>query len=157
MSTELTLLAWCLSSVAVVQYLPPSILRTQERGPDYNASPRDSPSPVPEGVITGRLRRAQANLFETLPLFAVAILIAHAGGKEGELTYYGAWTYLIARLVYVPLYAAIFLTHLLDGVAGVADRSCYDPLCIPRALLTDHGSSDCLPQMRSQPVVAVGA
>ena len=105
MSTELTLLAWCLV-LAVVQILLPSILRTQETGPDYNASPRDSPSPVPEGVITGRLRRAQANLFETLPLFAVAILIAHAGGKEGELTYYGAWTYLIARLVYVPLYAA---------------------------------------------------
>jgi uncharacterized MAPEG superfamily protein len=75
-------------------------------GPEYNASPRDSASPVPEGIITARLRRAQANLFETLPLFAVAILIAHAGGKEGELTFYGAWTYLIARLVYVPLYAA---------------------------------------------------
>jgi uncharacterized MAPEG superfamily protein len=75
-------------------------------GPRINASPRDSPSPIPEGIITGRLRRAQANLLETLPLFAVAILIAHAGGKEAELTLYGAWTYLIARLVYVPLYAA---------------------------------------------------
>ena len=66
MSTELTLLAWCLV-LAVVQILLPSILRTQETGPEYNASPRDSPSPVPEGIITGRLRRAQANLFETLP------------------------------------------------------------------------------------------
>ena len=105
MSTELTLLAWCLV-LAVVQILLPSILRTQETGPDYNGSPRDVPSPVPEGIITARLRRAQANLFETLPLFAVAILIAHAGGKEAELTLYGAWTYFIARVVYVPLYAA---------------------------------------------------
>ena len=99
------LLAWCLV-LAVVQILLPSILRTQETGPDYNASPRDVPSPVPEGIITARLRRAQANLFETLPLFAVAILIAHAGGKEAELTLYGAWTYFIARVVHVPLYAA---------------------------------------------------
>ena len=69
--------------------------------------PRRCFSPVPEGIITARLRRAQANLFETLPLFAVAILIAcHAGGKEAELTLYGAWTYFIARVVYVPLYAA---------------------------------------------------
>ena len=82
MSTELTLLAWCVV-LAVVQVLLTSILRIQETGPGYNASLRDSPSPVPEGIITGRLRRAQANLFETLPLFAIAILIAHAGGKEG--------------------------------------------------------------------------
>ena len=40
MSTELTLLAWCLV-LAVVQILLPFILRTQETGPDYNASPRD--------------------------------------------------------------------------------------------------------------------
>src|SRR5438128_12524986 len=101
MSTELTLLAWCLV-LAVVQVLLPSILRIQETGPEYNASPRDAPSPKPEGVITGRLRRAQANLFETLPLFAAAILIAHAGGKEGALTLYGAWRYLTPRVSYVP-------------------------------------------------------
>ena len=59
MSTELTLLAWCLV-LAVVQVLLPSILRIQETGPEYNASPRDAPSPKPEGVITGRLRRAPA-------------------------------------------------------------------------------------------------
>ena len=104
MSTELTLLAWCLV-LAVVQVLMPSILRIQETGPEYNASPRDVPSPKPEGVVTGRLRRAQANLFETLPLFGLALLIAHAGGKEGDLTLYGAWLYLVSRIVYVPLYA----------------------------------------------------
>ena len=47
MSTELTLLAWCLV-LAVVQVLMPSILRIQETGPEYNASPRDVPSPKPE-------------------------------------------------------------------------------------------------------------
>ena len=99
MSTELTLLAWCLV-LAVVQVLMPSILRIQETGPEYNASPRDVPSPKHEGVITGRLRRAQANLFETLPLFGLALLIAHAGGKEGDLTLYGAWLTMHRNLNY---------------------------------------------------------
>jgi uncharacterized MAPEG superfamily protein len=105
MSDELTVLAWSLVH-AVVQILLPSILRLQETGPEYNASPRDTPSPTPERLVTARLRRAQANLSETLPLFGLAILIAHAAGKEAELTFYGAWLYLIARVIYVPLYAA---------------------------------------------------
>jgi MAPEG family len=86
-STELTLLAWCLV-LAVVQVLMPSILRIQETGPEYNASPRDVPSPKPEGVVTGRLRRAQANLFETLPLFGLALLIAHAAASRLTRLYF---------------------------------------------------------------------
>jgi uncharacterized MAPEG superfamily protein len=27
-------------------------------------------------------------------------------GREGTLTLYGAWLYIVARVVYVPLYAA---------------------------------------------------
>jgi uncharacterized MAPEG superfamily protein len=54
---------------------------------------------VTRGTTTGRLRRAQANIFETLPLFAIAILVAHAEGKDGKPTLYGAWTYFIARLI----------------------------------------------------------
>ena len=131
MSNERTILSWCLV-VAVVQILLPSIFRTQETGPDYNASPRDKPSSVPERTVTGRLRRAQANLFETLPLFAAAILIAHAGGKEGALTLYGALTYLIARIVYLPLTQREFPTlhpdHGLDGVAsGTGDGAVGHP------------------------------
>ena len=51
------------------------------------------------------MQRAQANLFETLPLFIAAVLIAHVAGREGALTLWGCWMYLIARIVYVPLYA----------------------------------------------------
>lgn len=105
MTTELTLLAWTLV-LAIVQVLLPGMLRTRETGPEYNASARDKPSPAPVGVVTGRLQRAQQNLFETLPLFAAAILIAHVAGRSGTLTLWGAWLYLGARVVYVPLYAA---------------------------------------------------
>jgi len=105
MSQELTLLGWTLV-LALVQILLPGFLRTRETGAEYNASPRDEASPVPVGKVTGRLQRAQQNLFETLPLFGAAVLIAHVAGREGMLTLWGAWLYLVARIVYVPLYAA---------------------------------------------------
>ena len=105
MTTELSILAWTLV-LAIIQILVPAFLRTKETGTEYNAGPRDKPSPAPVGIITGRLQRAQDNLFQTLPLFAAAILIAHVGGREGALTLWGAWLYLISRIVYVPLYAA---------------------------------------------------
>lgn len=105
MTPELTILGWTLV-LAVVQVLLPGMLRTRETGVDYNASARDAPSPVPVGVVTARLIRAQHNLFETLPLFAAAVLIAHVAGRNGDLTYWGAVLYLAARVAYVPLYAA---------------------------------------------------
>lgn len=103
MTIELKLLAWTLV-LALVQIFLPSQLRTKETGTAYNASARDEPGP-PVGVMTGRLQRAQANLYETLPLFVAAILIAHVAGRDGSLTAWGAWLYLVARIVYVPLYA----------------------------------------------------
>ncbi|WP_020653115.1 MAPEG family protein [Massilia niastensis] len=104
MSTELTLLGWTLV-LAIVQILLPATLRSKETGLDYNVGARDGHAP-PAGAVTARLQRAQANLFETLPLFAAAVLIAHVGGREGDLTRWGCWLYLLARIVYVPLYAA---------------------------------------------------
>lgn len=104
MTTELTLLAWTLV-LALVQILLPSTLRTQETGAQYNVGARDGAAPPPRPV-TARLQRAQANLFETLPLFVAAVLIAHVAGVQGSLTLWGCWLYLLARIVYVPLYAA---------------------------------------------------
>ena len=104
MTTELTLLAWTLV-LALVQILLPSTLRTQETGAQYNMSARDGAA-LPPRPVTARLQRAQANLFETLPLFAAAVLIAHVAGVQGSLTLWGCWLYLVARVVYLPLYAA---------------------------------------------------
>jgi uncharacterized MAPEG superfamily protein len=103
MTLELTILAWSLV-LAVIQIMLPAMCRNRETGVAYNASARDEPGP-PVGVVTGRLRRAQANLFETLPLFIAAILIAHVAGREGTLTAVGASLFLAARVIYVPLYA----------------------------------------------------
>jgi len=103
MSTELTILAWTLV-LALVQIFLPAGFRDKETGSAYNMSPRDTPGP-PVGKITARLQRAQANLFETLPIFIAAILIAHVGHREGTLTLWGASLFLAARVVHLPLYA----------------------------------------------------
>jgi uncharacterized MAPEG superfamily protein len=104
MNAELTLLAWTLV-LALVQILLAAALRTKETGNAYNVSPRDEAGP-PVGLVTGRLQRAQKNLFETLPLFAAAVLIAHIAARENAMTLWGAWIYFLARIIYVPLYAA---------------------------------------------------
>jgi uncharacterized MAPEG superfamily protein len=56
--------------------------------------------------LAGRLKRAQENLFETLPLFIGAVLTAHIAGRETVVTAIGAQTYFWGRVIYVPLYAA---------------------------------------------------
>jgi len=104
MTTELMLLGWTLV-LALGQILLTALLRDQETGMAYSMGPRDGAAPPPRPV-TARLQRAQANLFETLPLFAAAVLVAHVAGREGALTLWGCWLYLGARIAYLPLYAA---------------------------------------------------
>jgi uncharacterized MAPEG superfamily protein len=103
MTTELYLLA-CTLVLAVLQIMLTSILRTRETGGAYNTGPRDDEGP-PVGKLTGRMQRAQKNLYETLPLFMGAVLIVALAGRENTLSFYGAWMYFLARIVYVPLYA----------------------------------------------------
>jgi uncharacterized MAPEG superfamily protein len=119
MTTQLTILGWTLV-LALVQILLPATMRNRETGIEYNMSARDDKAPPP-GRITARLQRAQANLFETLPLFAAAVLVAHVGGRDGDLTLWGCWLYLAARVVYLPLYAAgIPLVRSLVWVVSLA-------------------------------------
>lgn len=103
LAIELQLLA-CTLVLAIVQIFLAAGARTRETGLTYNASPRDAPAPPP-GPLAGRLMRAQANLFETLPIFAAAVLIAELSARTGLLTALGAHLYFCSRLLYVPLYA----------------------------------------------------
>ena len=91
--------------LALVQIGLAGHFKTRQYGVGWNTGARDETLP-PLDRLAGRLVRAQANLFETLPLFAAAVIIAHVSGNEGDLTLWGCWMYLLARIVYVPLYAA---------------------------------------------------
>ncbi len=103
MTPEFTFLALTLI-LALVQIGAAGVARTAELGAKWNAGPRDEPAPPP-GRLAGRLMRAQSNLFETLPLFAAAVIMAEVAGRTGALTLWGAGLYFAARVVYVPLYA----------------------------------------------------
>ena len=67
MTPELTYAALTIL-LAVVQIFLPAGGRTLQHGLKWNAGSRDAAVPA-SNVVTGRLERAQANLYETLPLF----------------------------------------------------------------------------------------
>ena len=103
MTPLLTVLAWTLV-LAFVQILLFDVARTGQYGLKWNMGARDETMP-PLSAMAERLRRAQDNLYETLPLFIAAVLIAFVAGKENTITVLGAHIYLFGRILYVPLYA----------------------------------------------------
>lgn len=119
MAVELKLLGATLV-LALVQILATAQVRTRQYGTSWNMGARDEAMP-PLNPLAGRLARAQANLFETLPLFVGALLGALAAGHLGWKTALGAHLYFWGRLVYVPLYAAgvPVVRTLVWGVATV--------------------------------------
>ncbi|WP_454886493.1 MAPEG family protein [Sphingomonas oryzagri] len=125
---EIVLLAATLI-LAIVNLFWAANARTKQYGTKWNVSARDESLP-PIEPLPGRLLRAQANLMETLPLFAAAVLAATAVGRLGALTAWGAHLYFFGRLIYLPLYAMgtpvvrtivwmIAMAGLLMVIAGI--------------------------------------
>ena len=73
-----------------------------------------------ETIIAARLDRAKNNMLEALPLFlGLAMLSLIKGGNAGA-TDNGAILFLIARIIYVPVYAAgIPVLRSLVWLAGM--------------------------------------
>lgn len=65
--------------------------------------PRDD-LPPSDNVYLGRARRANENLKETLPWALGLLLLVQVTGDTGAATAAGAWLYLGARTIYLPLY-----------------------------------------------------
>ena len=76
-----------------------------ELTPKYTSSPRDVPPPRPISKRTARLQRAMNNHFEALILFTIAVLVTTLSNQSTQVTQYAAYTYLGARILYVPAYA----------------------------------------------------
>ncbi|TCT08235.1 MAPEG family protein [Aquabacter spiritensis] len=102
MTVELAYLAASIVLV-FVQVMLAAAAATRVRGRDWNAGPRDAPA-APLGPVGGRLERAARNVLETFPLFAAAVLTAHAADAQSWLSVAGASLYFWGRLVYLPLY-----------------------------------------------------
>ena len=103
MTFELYMAAGAIA-LAFIQILLFDMARTGQYGLKWNTGARDEDMP-PLSPVAGRLQRAQYNLFETLPLFIGAVLIAHVAQCNNALTHWGSLIYLAGRVVYVPLYA----------------------------------------------------
>ena len=100
--TELVVLTWgCI--LAFVHILVAAQAKTRQYGTKWNISARDDELP-PLNPVAGRLARAQANFFETFPIFIAAVILALAAGPT-ETTKLGAWLWLGGRVAYLPLYA----------------------------------------------------
>ena len=103
MTIELSLLAWAVV-LGLVHAFATGQITTAQHGLTYGMGPRDEPKPVVG--VGGRVIRSFANYMQSFPFFAAAVLIAQVAGVHDWLTVYGAWLYLIARIVYVALYVA---------------------------------------------------
>jgi len=103
MTTELTVLAWgCI--LALVHIFAAAHVKTRQYGLAWNMGARDEAVAAPDPIV-GRLARAQANYFETFPIAIAAILIVTVAGRESQWTEIGAILWLVARVIYLPLYA----------------------------------------------------
>ena len=80
-------------------------LKTAQYGRDWNMGARDEKLPPPN-PMTGRLMRAQANFEETFPIAIIALLGVVIAQRTSQWTAIGGWTWLVARIVYLPVYAA---------------------------------------------------
>jgi len=100
----LTLLA--LSVVLLLVHIGlQGMLATKELGSAWNAGPRDE-GREPRSAQAGRATRASRNFQETYPAFVGLLLgLAFAGDTSG-LGLLGATAWLVARVVYIPLYLA---------------------------------------------------
>jgi uncharacterized MAPEG superfamily protein len=104
--TELVVLTWgCI--LAFLHILVAAQAKTRQYGTKWNISARDEELPPPSPVV-GRLMRAQANFFETFPVFVAAVILAlstQSIAAPERLTALGAWLWLGGRVAYLPLYA----------------------------------------------------
>lgn len=109
MTPELTVLTLA-ALLQVVQYVLMAVPANLELGTAKTLGPRDPDRlgrPLMDQVSrpTGRLFRAMNNHFEALILFTIAVVAVTLGEKSSAFTAACAWTYLVARVLYIAAYA----------------------------------------------------
>ena len=101
MTTELHVLALA-ALLQALQFFAYSATSIAQVGPDKAAGPRDTAIELTGNA--GRLQRALNNHCEGLILFTIAVVVITLGDKGTGFSAACAWTYLGARVLYVPAY-----------------------------------------------------
>ena len=103
MTPELTALTLA-ALLQAVQFTLFAIPANLELTAKYTSSPRDLPPSRPLTKTTARLQRALNNHFESLILFTIAVLVVSLSNQSTATTQTAAYSYLAARVRYVPAY-----------------------------------------------------
>lgn len=101
-STEIAVLGW--SALLLLLQVVAQATASSDLGPTYLFSPRDELR-VSKVIVAGRLLRALRNLLETYPAYIALTIALVVEDKTGGIAATGAWLWLAARVVYVPIYA----------------------------------------------------
>ena len=96
---ELSVLLW------LAHVLTQAVIARGEFGDAFLFTPRDT-QPVAKGLACGRARttRALGNYVENYGPFIVLALALIATGQGGGLGAWGATIWIIARIIYLPIY-----------------------------------------------------
>jgi uncharacterized MAPEG superfamily protein len=103
MTLDLTLLIWSTGLFGLYVGVQALLYRVQH-GVEYAATGRDGEPPP--NALTGRGNKALRNLLETYPVFAVLMVANLLLPEPDALATWGAVVYLVARVLYLPLYVS---------------------------------------------------
>lgn len=108
MTPELTALALA-AMLQVLQFVLMAVPTNIELPRGKTLSPRDRKrlgGDIQDQVSdkTARLIRAWENHFESLALFTIAVIVVSLANTNTAFTATCAWTYLVARILYIPAY-----------------------------------------------------
>lgn len=101
MTPELTVLALA-ALLQCAQFMLYSVFANLQVGPKKAMGPRDTH--ITLTGTAGRLQRAMNNHFEGLIFFTIAVVALVLGDKTTGFSAICAWTYLGARILYIPAY-----------------------------------------------------
>jgi uncharacterized MAPEG superfamily protein len=96
---ELSVILW------LAHVLTQALIARGEFGDDYLFTPRDK-KVTPKGLNVGRATRALHNYIENYVPFVAVDLALIASGHTGGIGAIGATIWIIARIIYLPIYLA---------------------------------------------------
>jgi uncharacterized MAPEG superfamily protein len=102
MSPDLKMLVWTVV-LAFAQSIIAALGAQSQVGLAALAGNRENLPPVIGWA--DRAAKAHRNMLESLPVFAVLVLVAQVAGRANATTALGAEVFFWARLIYVPVYA----------------------------------------------------
>ena len=116
MPAELTVLGYA-ALLQFVQFVLMAVPVSAQLGIAYTGGNRDEQKQA--WGVPGRLKRALDNHFEGLVMFTIAVVVVVLGEASTPTTETAAWTYLVARILYVPAYVSgVFLVRSLIWSVG---------------------------------------